>query len=131
MKNIAEIIYIGCGGFFGAVSRFLVSGYANKLCGKGFPYGTLTVNVAGSFLLGMISFLAISRDMMSDNVRVMITVGFLGAFTTFSTFSYETFNLIKEGSYYLSLMNIVTNILICLAAVALGVLAATLIERVF
>lgn len=130
MKNITEFLFIGCGGFLGAVSRFYVSSISNRLLGSGFPYGTLVVNSAGSFFLGLISFLAIRRDLFSHNIKLAVTVGFLGAFTTFSTFSYETFNLMKEGDYQLSAVNIVTNLAICLVMVFLGVSAAALVDKV-
>jgi CrcB protein len=130
MKQLTEFLYIGVGGFFGAVSRFYISGFAHRLFGKGFPYGTLVVNVGGSFLLGLITYLALNRDIMNQNLRFAMTVGFLGAFTTFSTFSYETFNLLKEGSYYLSAVNMVTNLVICLLAVSLGVALAGIIDKV-
>ena len=131
MKNVTEVLYIGLGGFCGAVSRVYVSGVMHRIFGKGFPYGTLAVNSVGSFLLGLISYLAISRHIMGDNMRMAVTLGFLGAFTTFSTFSYETFDLIKAGNHYLSLVNIITNILICIIMVALGFVAATLIDKAF
>ncbi len=131
MNRLREILYIGFGGFFGAVSRFYVSGIAYRLFGDGFPYGTLTVNAIGSFLLGFISFLAVHRQLFGQNLRVAVTIGFLGAFTTFSTFSFETFNLLKEGSYYLSIMNILTNLAICLFMVFLGVSFGVLLDRIF
>jgi CrcB protein len=131
MKRLTEFLYIGCGGFLGAVSRFYVSGVAHRVLKGGFPYGTLIVNATGSFLLGFISFLALHRQILGQNIKLAVTVGFLGAFTTFSTFSYETFNLMKEGSYYLSAVNIITNLMLCLAMVFLGVSVAALIDKVF
>jgi CrcB protein len=131
MKRLSDFFYVGFGGFFGAVGRFYVSGMAHRFFGKGFPYGTLTVNAAGSFFLGVVSFFAVYKNLIGDNIRLAVAVGFLGAFTTFSTFSYETFDLIKRGSYYLSAINMITNLLLCLAMVAMGISAGFLIDKIF
>ncbi len=127
--NLSEIIYIGCGGFFGAVSRFYLSGATHKVFGKGFPYGTLAVNALGSFGLGLFSLLIIRRQMLGANLSTAVTIGFFGAFTTFSTFSLETFGLLKEGSYYLFAMNILGNLAICLIMVALGFALGVAIDK--
>lgn len=129
MKRISEFIYIGCGGFLGAVSRFYVSDAAHRIFGSDFPYGTLTVNAVGSLLLGFVSYFAVHRELIGDNLRLAIAIGFLGAFTTFSTFSYDTFSLLKDGSYYLSMINIATNIVLCLSMVFFGFSAGILIEK--
>ena len=131
MKRISEFFYVGFGGFFGAVGRFYVSGMAHRFFGEGFTYGTLTVNAAGSFFLGIVSFFAVYKNLIRDNIRLAVAVGFLGAFTTFSTFSYETFDLLKKGSYYLSAINILTNLLLCLIMVSLGISEGILADKIF
>ena len=117
-------LYIGVAGFLGALSRYAVSGWAYSIFGNRFPYGTLTVNVLGSLLLGFVYTLTVDRTVLSPEARTAVAVGFLGSFTTFSTFSLETVNLLTEGSGVLSLANVFFNVLLCLAAVAVGVTLA-------
>ncbi|MFA6347766.1 MAG: fluoride efflux transporter CrcB, partial [Dehalococcoidales bacterium] len=105
-----QVLYIAIAGALGAVSRFLLSGFAYRLLGSGFPYGTLCVNVLGSLLIGFIMQVGLSTDIIPQQLRTTITVGFLGAFTTFSTFSYETLNYIQEGVWGMALLNIAANV---------------------
>ena len=93
-----QILYLAIAGALGAVSRFLLSGFTYRLLGSGFPYGTLFVNIIGSLLIGFIMQVGLSTDIIPQQLRTVITAGFLGAFTTFSTFSYETLNYIQEGT---------------------------------
>ncbi len=126
-----QLIYIGIAGFCGSVSRYLVAGWASSLLSLGrFPIGTMTVNVIGSLLLGFIYTLSIDRLAIHPDLKLAITVGFLGSFTTFSTFSLETFNLFKEGDVYLSLMNILMNLFFSIASVLIGITAAKLLYGV-
>ncbi len=114
------ILAIGIAGFFGAISRYLVGGWVYRMLPGTFPYGTLFVNVLGSLMLGMVFQLGTDRAMLSPELRVALATGFLGAFTTFSTFSLETANLMKEGSLMLALANIGGNVLLCVLAAWLG-----------
>jgi CrcB protein len=125
---VARILIIGAGGFLGAISRYYVSGWMQNLSRSGhFPFGTLAVNVIGSFLLGFLVRYAFLHNVFSPEVRLLIFIGFLGAFTTFSTFSTETFNLLADGAVTPALVNISANVLLGLAAVWLGqILAFTL-----
>ncbi len=126
-----QLIYIGIAGFCGSVSRYLVAGWTSSLLSLGrFPIGTMTVNVIGSLLLGFIYTLSIDRLAIHPDLKLAITVGFLGSFTTFSTFSLETFNLFKAGDVYLSLMNILMNLFFSIAAVLIGITAAKLLYGV-
>jgi CrcB protein len=119
---MADILYVAAAGALGAVSRYLLSGLTYRLLGSGFPYGTLFVNVVGSLLIGFIMQIGLSTDIMPQSLRVAITVGFLGAFTTFSTFSYETLSYIQEGVWMTAAVNIIANVAVCLLAALAGII---------
>jgi len=122
-----KLLIIGAGGFIGAVLRYEISGWAHKLFGAGFPYGTLSVNVIGSFFLGFFLLLANTRLIVPDAYKTLIAVGLLGAFTTFSTFSYETMALLQVNLIKQAALNITLNLVLGLIAVWLGMMAARLI----
>jgi CrcB protein len=117
-----QILYLAIAGALGAVSRFLLSGFTYRLLGSGFPYGTLCVNVLGSLLIGFVMQVGLSTDIIPQSLRTAVTVGFLGAFTTFSTFSYETLNYIQEGIWGMAFLNIAANVIVCLVAVFAGIM---------
>jgi fluoride exporter len=119
-----QLFYIGIFGAAGCLSRYLVSGWAYSLAGRGFPYGTLAVNVLGSFLLGLLMEGSLRSTLISPEVRMGIAIGFLGGFTTFSTFSYETLRLLEEGSYLYAGANILLNVTVCIVFAALGIFLA-------
>lgn len=114
-----QLIAIALGGSLGAVARFLVANGLYSLLGRGFPHGTLFVNVSGSFLMGLLTELMLQRGMAIE-YRAAILVGFLGAYTTFSTFSLETLYLFEEGSLLKAFLNIFLSAVLCLVAVWFG-----------
>ncbi len=117
-----SLIFIATGGAIGAVLRYYSSVGVYLLLGKGFPYGTLFVNVSGSLLMGLLSVLMLERFNIGPEWRAAVLVGVLGSFTTFSTFSIETLNLLEQGDMMRAITNIVLSVLVCLAAVWFGVL---------
>ncbi len=119
-----ELLLLACAGAAGAVSRYALTGWTHSVLGHRFAYGTLAVNVVGSFLIGLVMQAALSADLLSREARVAVTVGFLGAFTTFSTFSYETMKAIEDGEWTEAGANVTLNVLLCLGATWLGFLAA-------
>lgn len=116
-----KYLVVGAGGFAGAIARFVVSGFVNRWLGVNFPCGTLAVNVTGSFILAFFLTFFLERSLVGPQLRLFWAVGFLGAFTTFSTFAYETDSLLKEGSFNLAMLNVFVNVMAALLAVHLGV----------
>ncbi|NOT12144.1 MAG: fluoride efflux transporter CrcB [Methylococcaceae bacterium] len=120
---MTHIIAIALGGASGSVLRFLVSSGIYQWLGKGFPYGTLAVNVIGSFLIGLLAeALILQRIAMALEFRAAILVGVLGGFTTFSSFSLETLYLLEQGSFSKAAVNVIASIGTCLLAVWVGLL---------
>jgi len=116
-----KIILVGVGGFIGATLRYLISGYVQNLTQSiAFPHGTLAVNITGCFLIGALSQLVESQAGMTAEMRLLLMVGLLGSFTTYSTFSNETMNLLQDQRLFHALVNIVTHIILGLSAVLLG-----------
>ena len=114
-----QVIYIGIGGFLGAVTRFFLAKSINNLV-NGFPLGTLVVNVSGSLLLGFIIYSVASGKNVSPELRDFITIGFIGAYTTMSTFAYESFRLVELSEFLYFGLNLFLNIFLCLFAVYIG-----------
>ncbi|WP_287154982.1 fluoride efflux transporter CrcB [Candidatus Solincola tengchongensis] len=124
---MTRYLLVAIGGMLGAVARYGLSGWISNRTDGGFPYGTLAVNLLGSFIIGFFLILALERFSWSPGVRLFFAVGFLGAFTTFSTFSYETVELLREGAYAMAALNAGTTLFGCLAATLVGILIAKLI----
>lgn len=117
---VAGVGWVALGGAVGAIGRYLVSTWAVDRWGTTFPYGTLIVNVGGSLLLGLVAGLAARGDGVSENVRLLVGVGFCGAFTTFSTFAVETVAMAERGSVSGALLNAGLSNAICLVAALVG-----------
>ncbi len=121
---LGELAVIAAGGALGAVLRFLMSKSVYAHLGSSFPYGTLSVNIVGSFFIGLTFILFTERLTVGAEVRSFIMIGFLGAFTTFSTFSLETLLLIQEGLLLKAAGNILLSVLLCIFATWGGILVA-------
>jgi len=121
---VTQILSIMLGGALGAVSRYGVSHFIYVICGRGFPYGTLVVNVLGSLLMGYLSVYLMAKTNIDPALKMAVLVGFLGAFTTFSTFSMDTLILIEAGEVGRALLNMFISVSFSLAAVWLGVVLA-------
>ncbi|MBT1279424.1 fluoride efflux transporter CrcB [Thermoanaerobacter sp. CM-CNRG TB177] len=106
-----EYIYMGVGGFFGAVLRYLITIYFTKMHHTVFPIETFMINILGSFLLSFITNFTMDKYKINTNLRLAITTGFIGAFTTFSTFSMETINLLKAREIYIALNYVILSII--------------------
>lgn len=115
------LLFIACGGALGAMMRYGTSLGVYSILGRGFPYGTLFVNVTGSLLMGFLSIVMLERFNVGPEWRAAILVGVLGSFTTFSAFSIETLNLFEQGDLVRAFANIVLSVVVCLIAVWLGV----------
>ena len=119
---MTQLIYIAIGGAIGAVLRFTLSNGVYAWLGRGFPWGTLVVNVFGSLLMGLLYVFFVERMSVSVEMRSLILVGLLGAFTTFSTFSIETLNLIESGDLIPAGINMFVSVFCCVAACWLGLM---------
>lgn len=117
-----QLIAIALGGSVGAITRFLVANGIYAVLGRGFPHGTLFINVSGSFLMGFLTELMLQRFALAVEYRAAILVGFLGAYTTFSTFALETIYLFENGSLFKAFLNIVLSAGLCLVACWAGLL---------
>ncbi|MBN2045241.1 MAG: fluoride efflux transporter CrcB [Anaerolineales bacterium] len=121
-----NILILGLGGFLGAVSRYLVSTYVQDLFkAANFPYGTLFVNILGCFVLGLLTHIAGARDLIDAQARLFLMVGFVGAFTTFSTFSLESASLFQNGQNFTAFLYLIGSNILGLAFVFVGQAAAS------
>ena len=121
---MGELSAIAAGGAFGAIMRFLVSNRVYAWLGRDFPYGTLSVNVIGSFFIGIAFVLLTERLTVGAELRAFIMIGFLGAFTTFSTFSMESLFLLQEGLLFKAISNVLLNVLLCIFATWGGIIVS-------
>jgi len=122
-----EIILVGVGGFIGSVLRYALSGWVHGfLKNPWFPYGTLAVNVSGCLLIGFCTGLAESRSVFTAEARLLIFIGILGGFTTFSTFAFETFSLARNAQTMGAALNVALELMLGLAGVWIGNMLARL-----
>jgi len=113
-------LIIGAGGFAGAITRYALAIWIGQRWGRSFPLGTFVINVSGSFLIGLLMTIMAERFMVNPQWRLMLVVGFLGAYTTFSTFEYETGALLKDGEWLIAMLNVVLSVIVGFVALKLG-----------
>jgi CrcB protein len=125
MSSLLPYLLVGVGGFAGANARFLVARWVGALVETRFPLGTFIINMSGSFLLGVIGTMVAQKVLPnSDEVRLALGVGFLGAYTTFSTFEFETHALFDDGSWLTATTNLFASLFVGLIAVRAGIIVA-------
>ncbi len=125
MPSLLSVIYVALGGALGSVSRYLLGTWTQSISKSiDFPYGTLTVNLIGCFVIGFLSQLAEARGVFTPESRAFVFIGILGGFTTFSSFGNETINLLRDGETFNALANIGANVIFGLILVWLGRTAA-------
>jgi CrcB protein len=121
MSRLVPVLLVGAGGFVGAIARFLAARFVGQWMEGRFPLGTFLINVSGSFLLGLLGGLLADRiTPYGDHARLALGIGFLGAFTTFSTFEYETNALVEDGAWLTAAGNVVLSVALGLVAVRVG-----------
>jgi len=114
------LFLVGAGGFFGAIARYVLDGWVSRLTGGGFPWGTLVVNVSGSFVLGVLFALTVERGLLPAEIRAPLMIGFIGAYTTFSTLMLESWRLAEIGDLWPAFANVGISVILGLVAVAAG-----------
>lgn len=125
--NLLQLAAVGMGGFIGAITRYTLAVWIGQKWGRTFPLGTFIINVSGSFLIGLFMYLLTERLMVNPLWRLLLVVGFLGAYTTFSTFEYETGRLIQDGEWLLAWANVIFSVLAGFAALKAGELIARML----
>ncbi|HEY7352371.1 MAG TPA: fluoride efflux transporter CrcB [Terriglobales bacterium] len=124
MRTLNDLLLISVGAIFGANFRWLISRWAAKFISASFPYGTLFINITGSFIVGFFVIWSTERVLLDPRWRLLIVVGFCGAFTTFSSFAYETMVYFEQGQWILFMINFFSNNLLCLGAAVAGMALA-------
>jgi fluoride exporter len=114
------LLLIGIGGFAGAITRYVVDGAVAERTAGAFPWGTLAVNLSGSFVLGLLFAITAERAILPAEIRGPVLIGFIGAYTTFSTFMFESWRLLEDGAIALALVNLVGSTVLGLVAVIAG-----------
>ena len=121
---MTKVLLIGLAGALGTLTRYGVGVWAGKTLGTGFPYSTLIVNIAGCFLIALVSQIAISTTLISPTLRLTLTTGFMGGLTTYSSFNYETTALLRERAWAVGILNIGLTLVVCFVAGMLGLMTA-------
>lgn len=125
---MSKYLMVGIGGFLGSVARYWVGVAIGNRMGTRFPYGTFAINITGSFLLGLIMTVLVEKTNWDPNLRFLVPIGFIGAYTTFSTFEWETFRSAQDGQILVALLNVVLSVVIGFLAVWGGVITGRAIE---
>jgi len=121
---MSRFLWVCVGGAIGTGARYLVAIGVPRLLGTSFPYGTLLVNVVGSFLIGAIMHVGLTTALIPPTLRLVLTTGVMGGFTTYSTFNYETLQYLREGAFVVAGLNVAATLALCLLAGLLGLAAA-------
>jgi len=121
---ISDFLVISVGAIFGANARWVISRFAARIISPIFPYGTLFINVTGSFVVGFFMIWSSERVLLDPRWRLLVVVGFCGAFTTFSSFAFETMAYFQQGQWIMMLVNFISNNLLCLGAALAGMAVA-------
>lgn len=124
---LVRFLFVGAGGFAGAVTRYAVGLWIGQRWGRSFPLGTFVVNVSGSFLIGLLMPLLTERLVVNPQWRLLLVVGFLGAYTTFSAFEYETGTLLKDGEWFFAGLNIVLSVVVGFVGLKIGEMLAKIL----
>ena len=124
-----RFVLICCGGAVGTGARYLLGGLAARWCGPDFPYGTLFINVLGSFLIGVVQHIGLSTLLIPESLRLVLAIGVMGGFTTYSSFSYEAVKLVESGSWAAAAAYVTLTTALCLGCCAAGLsLGRVLVE---
>lgn len=115
-----DLVLVGVGGFFGAIARRVVDLWVSERADSAFPFGTLVVNLTGAFILGLLFAWATERDVLPAAIRAPVMIGFIGAYTTFSTWMLESWRLVEDGAWQLAALNIAGSVALGLVAVVAG-----------
>ena len=121
--DLLKYFMVGVGGCLGSILRFWLGSYIGGRLGSRFPYGTFVINVTGSFLIGLVLTILAERTQWSPNWRYLIPIGFIGGYTTFSTFEYETLRLVQDGQMVAAMLNVVMSVMVGFAGVWAGMVA--------
>ncbi len=124
---MSKFTLLAIGGITGTIARYLLGGYIYAVLGTSFPYGTLVVNLLGCLIVGFLAAFMENKFMLTPNLRLLLMIGFCGAFTTFSTFILETSNLIRSGETLKAFMNIIFSVIIGLIVFRIGVFLGDII----
>jgi CrcB protein len=126
---VERLALVAAGGALGSIGRYLVALVAARMLGADFPYGTLLVNVAGAFAIGLVQELALDATAMPERARLFLATGLMGGLTTYSAFSYETVRLVETGAWPRAVLNVVATTGACLVFCLLGILVARILLR--
>ena len=121
---MTTVVYVAGFGALGCLTRYYLANWVYAWLGRTFPFGTLVVNLAGAFMIGLLMELSLRSTLVPPSLRVGLAIGFLGGLTTFSTFSYETYRLLEDGQFVTALANILASVAVCLALTWVGILVA-------